>query len=552
MFIDVLIMSGMPLAILLFFSLILSILFASILFYMEGQRFSVDPEFTGAVDGTASKFATGVYVRLDQQQEAYEITPFRSIWTALWWVYVTTTTVGYGDISPTTVPGKIVGVLCFYVGIIFMALPISVLGSNFETVYAAMINGTGKFAKDKHSGPRPRKKIVVRKTVVPTPAVPKIVPWFPREPGCLGRIFVFLDSPHASKLGNKYSLAMLFVIIGSTVSFMLESMPQFNTTPDACSPTNLTVDACRPQPDPIFFVFECVAAGIFTLDYIARALTVHAVSSAFCEALPAEPLSGWRKTVLYCTQALNVIDVLALVPFYVDLFTGGGGGASVGRVLRLVRIFRCLRMPKLRACADMFKNVMVDALPALLILLVMTTLMSILLSTCIYFAEGTNYSVDYLSESHPYGMYIRPSTDGYDIEVSPYQSIVYSSWWFFTTATTVGYGDDFPTTTAGRIVAVMTFFTGVVLLAMPVTILGGSFSKFYPDFVEEFGAMAEQQESSSWVDHVVPSCCRYSKGGGEVQSLVDSPVPTGPVTGEEVEKHGSSVQVSATKTIDKE
>merc|ERR1712110_1171266 len=71
-------------------------------------------------------------------------------------------------------------------------------------------------------------------------------------------------------------------------------------------------------------------------------------------------------------------------------------------------------------------------------------------------------------------------------EPSPFVSIFRSFWWFFTTATTVGYGDDYPTTTEGRIVGVLTFYTGIVLLALPITIVGGTFSKYYPDWVKEF------------------------------------------------------------------
>merc|ERR1719409_1756515 len=99
-------------------------------------------------------------------------------------------------------------------------------------------------------------------------------------------------------------------------------------------------------------------------------------------------------TGAYALQALNVIDFLAIVPFYVELAGGGGGGASVLRVLRLIRIFRVLKMPKMRACADMFIAVVVDALPALILLLFMTTLMCILFASLATFAEGSTYSID--------------------------------------------------------------------------------------------------------------------------------------------------------------
>jgi len=175
----------------------------------------------------------------------------------------------------------------------------------------------------------------------------------------------------------------------------------------------------------------------------------------------------------------------------VELAGGVGGGAGVLRVLRLIRVFRVLKMPQLRSLSEMFINVVIDALPALFILFFMTTCSCVLMSSCLVFAEGTNYSVDHFRDTHPEGVYIRPKIDGYGMEETPFVSIFYAFWWFFTTATTVGYGDDVPTTTAGRIVGVITFYTGIILLALPVTIVGGSFSKFYPDWVKEFKGNGE-------------------------------------------------------------
>jgi len=214
----------------------------------------------------------------------------------------------------------------------------------------------------------------------------------------------------------------------------------------------------------------------------------------FCvsAALPLEcgirsytDVPGWRQTLMYGFQPLNMIDLLAVIPFYIELAGAPGGGTTVLRVLRLIRVFRALKSRKLQGCVDMFMNVMRDALPALLTLVLLTLMMCVFFASCLFFAEGTDFSVDQQwLDAYPdsYGVYIRPEVSGYYLERSPFKSIYYAFWWFFATATTVGYGDDVPTTTLGRCVGVLTFYTGIILLAMPLTVIGGSFNKYYPIF----------------------------------------------------------------------
>lgn len=91
----------------------------------------------------------GGFARPDVTGYNLELSPFNSVPSAFWWVVVTSTTVGYGDMYPTSIGGKTVATICMILGVLALALPVSVIGANFSEIYQK--NAADEKEKEQHA-----------------------------------------------------------------------------------------------------------------------------------------------------------------------------------------------------------------------------------------------------------------------------------------------------------------------------------------------------------------------------------------------------------------
>lgn len=106
---------------------------------------------------TTMYFVEGSYCWFDKENEVWlyvgtnETSSFQSISGTFWWNIVSITTVGYGDVVPETTGGRVVASVALVSGIVLLAFPIAIFGTNFHTLYEDWLAKE----KEKEEGPAP-------------------------------------------------------------------------------------------------------------------------------------------------------------------------------------------------------------------------------------------------------------------------------------------------------------------------------------------------------------------------------------------------------------
>ena len=223
--------------------------------------------------------------------------------------------------------------------------------------------------------------------------------------------------------------------VSRAVDFFLVALIVFNIIA-----LNLeTVPSIYRQYKEAFRVFEVVSVFFFTAEYLLRIYS--------CTESPKYE-SAVLGRLRFALRPLLLLDLLTLIPFYTAFW---GVDFRFLRAARLFRSFRLLRLGRYMRSMQLFSKVLKDRKEDLITTLLFLLVLLIFSSSLMYFAEK-------------------------DVQPEKFMSIPSSMWWAVATLTTVGYGDTYPVTYLGKIIASFIAVLGIGMVALPAGILSSGFS----------------------------------------------------------------------------
>lgn len=216
-------------------------------------------------------------------------------------------------------------------------------------------------------------------------------------------------------------------------------------------------------------LFMLIIANIFLLTLetvaplaIAHKELFHALDVFFMVVFTAEYLLRLycvREARIYAKSFYGIIDLLAVLPPYVEFFLPNWHVLMIIRSFRLLRVFRIFRMVSFLDESRYMMLSLVRSFNKILVFLFFIVVLTVFLGSLMYVLEY----------KHNPG----------------FHSIPQSIYWAIVTITTVGYGDIAPITAIGKIVASFIMILGYAIIAVPTGIMSASLVSKYRDMDNE-------------------------------------------------------------------
>lgn len=263
-------------------------------------------------------------------------------------------------------------------------------------------------------------------------------------------VWRLFEYPDSSKAARVLALLSVSVIVASIVVLCIETLPQFIVIPEDDIDRNDTAkmeeirehNKLATAVKDLFGKLEIAFISWFTFEYLVR--------------LIASP-QKWE----FVRSFLNVIDLLAILPFYVELGLKNSNQQNFSlaflRILRLVRVFRIFKLSRHSSGLQILGLTLKKSLRELGLLIFFLVIGVVIFSSMIYYAENGD-------------------------EETLFSSIPDAFWWALVTMTTVGYGDMYPKTLWGKLVGSGCALCGVLAIALPVPVIVSNFDAIYKKY----------------------------------------------------------------------
>jgi voltage-gated potassium channel len=217
-----------------------------------------------------------------------------------------------------------------------------------------------------------------------------------------------------TRAGRLFDLTLIIVILLSVAAVVLDS-----------------VEAISANHGDMLNAFEWLFTLLFTVEYLARLYCV-------------------RKPLRYATSFFGIIDLLSILPTYLSILLIPGAHVLADvRILRLLRIFRILKLTSYVAEYGMLNRALLASRRKIMIFLSVVMMVVLLLGTVMYVIEGPG---------------------------NGFTSIPTAVYWAIATVTTVGFGDIVPKTDLGRTISSVMMLLGWGILAVPTGIISSELS----------------------------------------------------------------------------
>jgi voltage-gated potassium channel len=242
--------------------------------------------------------------------------------------------------------------------------------------------------------------------------------------------------------GKLFDIILLILILFSVLTVMLE-----------------TVSFVKIKYGSTLLVIEWILTGLFTIEYVLRLIIT-------------------TRPGKYALSFMGVIDLLAIIPTYIAFFFAGSSYLITIRALRLVRVFRILKLTRFIGEAQTLSMAMKNSRHKITVFMVTVTAIVTIIGTVLYMVEGPEHG---------------------------FNSIPKSIYWAIVTLTTVGYGDISPQTALGQFIASIVMILGYAIIAVPTGIVSVEMNKAQKK--NDFKTCPKCHNSYTPIDaHFCPEC----------------------------------------------